>query len=320
MAGYTRDENLADARGAGRHAVDDLQLPEADDRAACRATAMPAASAWWRSATSLVAAEDMHFCLSEARLGLLPATISPYVVRAHGRAGGAPLFRHRRALRRRRGAAHRLRARGGAAERSMPRSPSSSPRSSPTGRGRREGLQAAGAGRRRPRDHAALRAETARRIADIRASDEGREGDPAFLDKRKPDWLAAATMRPDARPDTPAAGPGRRAGLGERHAPVRGGVPRRRRRLDRLDRPAARPAGAAAPGLLAPAACMLFVEFFADKIPGVDTVWDTHPHGDPHPGRRGAGGRRARRRRPGHGLDGRRCWAAAWPRPATPPS
>src|SRR4051812_32650771 len=32
----------------------------------------------------LVAADGMQFCLSEARLGLLPATIGPYVVRALG--------------------------------------------------------------------------------------------------------------------------------------------------------------------------------------------------------------------------------------------
>jgi methylglutaconyl-CoA hydratase len=34
----------------------------------------------------------------------------------------------------------------------------------------------------------ALRAETARRIADIRASDEGREGVASFLGKRAPAW------------------------------------------------------------------------------------------------------------------------------------
>ena len=34
-----------------------------------------------------------------------------------------------------------------------------------------------------------LRAETARRIADIRASDEGKEGVSSFLEKRKPAWL-----------------------------------------------------------------------------------------------------------------------------------
>ena len=36
---------------------------------------------------------------------------------------------------------------------------------------------------------AALRDETARRIADIRASDEGREGIASFLNKRAPNWL-----------------------------------------------------------------------------------------------------------------------------------
>ena len=33
-----------------------------------------------------------------------------------------------------------------------------------------------------------LRADTARRIADIRASDEGREGVQSFLNKRAPTW------------------------------------------------------------------------------------------------------------------------------------
>jgi methylglutaconyl-CoA hydratase len=40
----------------------------------------------------------------------------------------------------------------------------------------------------RPID-AELRAETARRIADIRASAEGKEGLQSFLNKRPPNWL-----------------------------------------------------------------------------------------------------------------------------------
>jgi methylglutaconyl-CoA hydratase len=39
----------------------------------------------------------------------------------------------------------------------------------------------------RPND-AELRAETARRIARVRATAEGREGVTAFLEKRKPSW------------------------------------------------------------------------------------------------------------------------------------
>ena len=35
-----------------------------------------------------------------------------------------------------------------------------------------------------------LRDDTARRIADIRASAEGREGVQSFLNKSKPSWLA----------------------------------------------------------------------------------------------------------------------------------
>jgi methylglutaconyl-CoA hydratase len=35
-----------------------------------------------------------------------------------------------------------------------------------------------------------LKGDTARRIAEIRASEEGREGIASFLEKRKPKWLS----------------------------------------------------------------------------------------------------------------------------------
>jgi methylglutaconyl-CoA hydratase len=47
----------------------------------------------------------------------------------------------------------------------------------------------------------ALRADTARRIAHIRTSPEGREGVQAFLNKRAPAWLAPAV------PPTPSLAP-----------------------------------------------------------------------------------------------------------------
>ena len=136
----------------------------------------------------LVAAEGVHFCLSEARLGLLPATIAPYVIKALGEQASRRYFttaerfdaEQAKAL----GLVHEvvaadtldakvaeivaaLVANGPAAVRACKR------------------LVQDVAGR--PID-AALREDTARRIADIRSSAEGRDGVQAFLDKREPAW------------------------------------------------------------------------------------------------------------------------------------
>ena len=53
---------------------------------------MPAAWAWRRCATSASRPSGVTFCLSEARLGLLPATIGPYVVRAMGESASRRYF------------------------------------------------------------------------------------------------------------------------------------------------------------------------------------------------------------------------------------
>ena len=74
----------------------------------------------------------------------------------------------------------------------------------------------------------------------------------------------------------------------------------------------------AAPGVLAASGFMCFVEFFADKIPFVDSLWDTvHTVIRIPAGAALAAG--------AFGADSRRwagsprSWAARWPRPATPP-
>ena len=133
----------------------------------------------------LVAAEGMHFCLSEAKLGLLPATIGPYVVRALGAQAARRYFitaeRFSAARRRRWASCTNGGRRGAGRHRGGHRGRAGGQR--PCGRARpASGWCRIVAGRE---IDAALRDDTARRIADIRASDEGREGmSMAFLDKR----------------------------------------------------------------------------------------------------------------------------------------
>jgi methylglutaconyl-CoA hydratase len=137
----------------------------------------------------LVVNSSVTFCLSEARLGLSPATISPYVVRALGAQAARRYFvtaeRFSAAQAHALGMVHELCepealdakvaelvatlvANGPAAVRAckqLVRDVSGKPLS------------------------AELRAETARRIADIRASSEGKEGLQSFLGKRPANWL-----------------------------------------------------------------------------------------------------------------------------------
>ena len=136
----------------------------------------------------LVAAEGMHFCLSEARLGLLPATIGPYVVRALGEQAARRYFvtaeRFSAAQAHALGFVHELAA-PEALDARVAEVVAALVANGPAAVRACKQLVKDVAGR--PID-AALRADTVRRIADIRASDEGREGVQAFLHKRDPAW------------------------------------------------------------------------------------------------------------------------------------
>jgi methylglutaconyl-CoA hydratase len=137
-----------------------------------------------------VAAEEASFSLSEARLGLIPAVISPYVIRAIGRRAAqryflsAEKFSAREALRI--GLVHEVVA----AEHL------SSTVTTIAAELLKSGPHAVAAAKRLIVDVAdsrlddALVEETARRIAAIRVSPEGREGIAAFLEKRKPGWMS----------------------------------------------------------------------------------------------------------------------------------
>jgi methylglutaconyl-CoA hydratase len=139
----------------------------------------------------LVAEESAHFCLSEAKLGLLPATIGPYVMRALGEQASRRFF-----ITAERFSAQRAHALGFVHE--VVAADALDPRIGEIVAALvANGPAAVTACKRLVQDLAgapiddALRADTARRIADIRASAEGKEGVQAFLDKRAPAWIAA---------------------------------------------------------------------------------------------------------------------------------
>jgi methylglutaconyl-CoA hydratase len=137
----------------------------------------------------LVAADGVNFCLSEAKLGLLPGTISPYVIRAMGEQAARRYFvtaeRFSAAQAAAMGFVHEVVA-ADALDAKIAEIVATLVANGPMATRACKALVQDIAGH--PID-AALRAETARRIADIRASDEGREGVQSFLNKRRPAWL-----------------------------------------------------------------------------------------------------------------------------------
>ena len=190
MADYSWDENRADAGKLAQMlwTLDQCPVPLIGRvHGDCYAGGMGLASV----CDVLVASDNVTFCLSEARLGLLPATIAPYVVRAMGEQAARRWFttaeRFSAAQGHAMGLVHELctpdeiDARVAALVATLVANGPAAVRAC-------KQLVRDVAGR--PID-AALRDETARRIADIRASAEGREGVQSFLGKRAPNWLAA---------------------------------------------------------------------------------------------------------------------------------
>ncbi len=187
MAGYGYDDNLRDASGlaAMLSALDRMSKP----------TIARVHGPAFAGGTGLVAACDIavgtpqaKFCFSEAKLGLSPATISPYVMRAIGSRAAQRYFLTAEVF----GAEEAYRI--GLLSALVPDQEidvfidsllAHLLAGGPAAHVRIKELIGAVAGR--PID-ASLKADTARRIAEIRASPEGREGIASFLEKRKPSW------------------------------------------------------------------------------------------------------------------------------------
>lgn len=148
----------------------------------------------------VVASEDAGFCFSEARLGLIPATISPYVIHAIGERAARRYFvtaerfdaRHAQRI----GLVHEVCAHDVLHETTQQVVHSIL----------RNGPVAVRACKQLVKDIGKLpigpdlRDLTARRIADVRASEEGREGLRAFLSKTPPSWLPDAHAHSAPRP------------------------------------------------------------------------------------------------------------------------
>ena len=136
-----------------------------------------------------VAGISASFCLSETKLGLIPATIGPYVMRAI----------HPNAARRYFVTAEKFDAgdayRMGLVHELAPDDELDAKVNEILGALMLTSQSAVAEAKRLVRDLAArpiddsLVADTARRIADIRTSEDGREGVRSFLDKRKPRWV-----------------------------------------------------------------------------------------------------------------------------------
>jgi methylglutaconyl-CoA hydratase len=187
MADYSWEQNRADAQRLADMlwTLDQCPVPVVGRvQGDCYAGGMGLASI----CDVLVASSNVTFCLSEARLGLLPATISPYVIRAMGVQAARRYFTTAERL-----SAAQAHGMGLVHELCEPEALDAKV-AEIVATLVANGPAAVKACKRLVRDVAgqditeALRAETARRIADIRASSEGKEGLQSFLGKRPPNW------------------------------------------------------------------------------------------------------------------------------------
>ncbi|HWW73458.1 MAG TPA: enoyl-CoA hydratase/isomerase family protein [Duganella sp.] len=189
MAGYTHAENHADALQLARMLRTIYLCPKpvvAKVQGDCYAGGMGLVAA----CDIIVAVDEANFCLSEVKLGLIPATISPYVIKAMGENASrryfltAERFSAREALRI--GFAHEVVA-AGALDAKVAEIVKALVNNSPNAVRQAKALVREVVGKT---VDDALLADTAERIAHIRASEQGREGVASFLEKRKPNWLA----------------------------------------------------------------------------------------------------------------------------------
>ncbi|MDR0258443.1 MAG: enoyl-CoA hydratase/isomerase family protein [Comamonas sp.] len=190
MADYTREENLVDA-GKLAEMLRVIYTCPKPTIARVQGDVYAGGMGLVACCDMAVAASHAGFCLSEVKIGLIPATISPYVIRAMGPRAAHRYFltgeRFDAAEALRTGFVHQVveaEALDSAVDGLLKHLLSASPAAVQACK--KLVLDVAG----REVDEALI-AETVAGIADIRASAEGKEGVQAFLNKRKPSWLGS---------------------------------------------------------------------------------------------------------------------------------
>jgi len=186
VAGFTREENLADARAL-------FELFEAIDRSpkavvACvQGAALGGGAGLVAAADIAVAEEGTQFGFTEVRLGLVPAVISPFVIRKIGVSAARELFLTGERFPAARAAAiglvHRV-VKLDELDRAVDERVGELLKAAPGAVAAAKALVRGVAGR--PVE--GVRDVVCRRIAERRASEEGQEGLAAFLEKRAPAW------------------------------------------------------------------------------------------------------------------------------------
>jgi methylglutaconyl-CoA hydratase len=187
MANYGQDENLRDA-SALAELMRTLNFLPKPTVARVQGAAFGGGVGLAACCDIAIASETAAFSLSEVRLGLIPAVISPYVVAAIGERSARRYFltaeRFNAAEALRIGLVHLVvpaREIDAAVDAILARLSEGGPAAQCAAK------DLIFAVAHRPVD-AALIHDTAQRIANIRASSEGREGLAGFLEKRKPAW------------------------------------------------------------------------------------------------------------------------------------
>jgi methylglutaconyl-CoA hydratase len=198
MAGFSMDENRRDAMGLATlmRTLAHLRKPTV---ARVQGPAYGGGVGLVACCDVAIATQSATFALTEAKLGLVPSVISPYVIAAIGERAARRYFlsseRMDAAEAFRLGLVHDLAAADGDLDEKIGIVVDSMLACGPVAQREAKELIRAVAGRPVTSE---LIQDTAERIAKLRSSPEGREGISAFLEKRRPSWVP-----PDPDPVVP---------------------------------------------------------------------------------------------------------------------